>query len=97
METPRPMTIDEAAAYLQISPKKLSEKAAKGIVPAYKPFKSWLFFASELEQFIKSQKATPIRMNVSRPSLSIARSAANVTCELDELLAPRSARRRANP
>lgn len=50
------LNIDQAAEYLHISTSRLAEKAAKGIVPAYKPFKSWLFFESELEQFVKDQK-----------------------------------------
>lgn len=50
------LSLLEAAEFLLLSPVTLRKRAAAGIVPGYKPGKSWAFLEEELLTYLKSKK-----------------------------------------
>ena len=50
----RTLDLDEAAAFLHISKAVLRERARRGIVPAAKPGKRWVFLAADLAGYLRS-------------------------------------------
>lgn len=46
--------LQEAAAFLQMSPAALREKAKSGRVPAAKPGKCWVFLEDDLVAYVRS-------------------------------------------
>lgn len=58
------LKLEEAAEFLNIPAPTLWAKAAKGIIPAYKPARCWLFLAEDLEQWVRgasNQKRVEVR------------------------------------
>lgn len=55
----RTLTMEAAATLLNMSRVTLRRKAAAGVVPSYKPGKSYVFMQSELLDFLKRVKPCP--------------------------------------
>ena len=63
------LVIDEAAAFLHMSPETLRRKAKSGEAPAAKLGKNWIFFKEDLIKYVRSKYhgksiayATPINL-----------------------------------
>jgi excisionase family DNA binding protein len=65
-EMERTLSVQEAAAFLQMSPLTLRKRAAAGRVPAYKPGKAWAFLLDELHEYLKAHKQCP---SIAAPTL----------------------------
>ncbi len=53
------LNLQGAAAFLNMSPEVLRQKAKAGDVPGAKPGKSWVFLEDDLAEYIRSQYARP--------------------------------------
>jgi hypothetical protein len=50
----RTLDLDEAAAFLRMSPAVLRQKARQGLVKAAKPGKRWVFLEEDLADYLRS-------------------------------------------
>ena len=51
----RPMTCDEAAAFVRVHPKTLKRMARSGELPGHFRFGRWFFYASELDCWMRTE------------------------------------------
>jgi hypothetical protein len=49
------LDLEQAAAFLQMNPRVLSRKAAKGLIPGAKPGKRWVFVKEHLADWISGR------------------------------------------
>lgn len=56
----RYLSVAQTAAYLGLSPKTVYSWVEKGAMPAYKVGRVWRFDKTELDQFVRGEKATLI-------------------------------------
>lgn len=51
-QSPRVMTVDDVAIYLQVSPRKIYNLVAAGEIPAAKIGDQWRFFRPEIDRWL---------------------------------------------
>lgn len=55
----RPMSVEDAAAYLRIPLRTLYMKLGSGIIPATKPGKRYVLYQDELDKWLECNRKTP--------------------------------------
>jgi len=53
------LNLQEAAAFLQMNPEALRQKAKAGDIPGAKPGTCWVFLAEDLVEYLRSLYPTP--------------------------------------
>jgi excisionase family DNA binding protein len=51
----RPLTCEEAAAFVRVHPKTVKRMARRGDLPGYFRFRRWFFYASELDCWMRGE------------------------------------------
>jgi excisionase family DNA binding protein len=54
-EVERPLTCDEAAAFVRVHPKTVKRMARTGELPGHFRFGRWFFYASELDSWMRTE------------------------------------------
>jgi excisionase family DNA binding protein len=55
LEVERPLTCDEAAAFVRVHPKTVKRMARTGELPGHFRFGRWFFYASELDSWMRTE------------------------------------------
>jgi len=55
LEVERPLTCDEAAAFVRVHPKTVKRMARTGDLPGHFRFGRWFFYASELDSWMRTE------------------------------------------
>jgi excisionase family DNA binding protein len=55
LEVERPLTCDEAAAFVRVHPKTVKRMARTGELPGHFRFGRWFFYASELDAWMRTE------------------------------------------
>ncbi len=68
------MDLEEAAAFLNMSPEALRRKTKEGLVPGCKPAKAWVFLKSDLVAYLRARYAHPWQASQSGPKEAVCHS-----------------------
>lgn len=69
--THRPMTVEEAAAYLKIPLGTLYMKLANGTIPATKPGKRYCLYQDELDKWLEVNRKNPVPLTAEEENMAI--------------------------
>lgn len=69
--THRPMTVEEAAAYLKIPLGTLYMKLANGTIPATKPGKRYCLYQDELDKWLEANRKNPVPLTADEENAAI--------------------------
>lgn len=70
----KPMTVDEAAAYMRIPLGTLYMKLADGSLPATKPGKRWVLYQDELDKWLEANRRNAVPLTADEENEAILSS-----------------------